>query len=75
MEALATELDDTHPLGLLVRFAAQTGLRAAEIAGLHIRDMNLAAGHVEVRQTLKRIAGTGPTAPRSRSAPPATCPC
>lgn len=51
VEALATEM--TAPLDTLVRSAAYTGLRAAEIAGLRVRDLNLAAGHVEVRQTMK----------------------
>lgn len=39
------------------RMAAYTGLRAAEIAGLRVRDVNLAAGHIEVRQTLRRVNG------------------
>lgn len=52
---LAQELDDTY--GLLVRFAAYTGLRAAEITGLRVRDVNLRAGHVEVRQTHQRLDG------------------
>lgn len=61
VEALAQELDSRHgasdPYGLLVRFAAYTGLRAAEITGLRVRDVNLRAGHVEVRQTLQRLDG------------------
>ena len=58
VEALAAHLDTVAaPYGLLVRFAAYTGLRAAEITGLRVRDLNLKAGHVEVRQTLQRIDG------------------
>lgn len=57
VEAVAAELDAVHPYGTVVRFAAQTGLRSAEISGLRIRDVNLAAGHVEVRQTVKRLNG------------------
>jgi len=58
VEALATHLNATAPpYGLLVRFAAYTGLRAAELTGLRVRDVNLKAGHVEVRQTLQRIDG------------------
>jgi integrase len=57
VEALAAGLENEPPLGTLVRFAAYTGLRAAEMSGLRVRDVNLAAGHIEVRQTLKRIAG------------------
>ena len=53
VEALAGEL--SAPLNTLVRFAAYTGLRAAEIAGLRVRDLNFTAGHVEVRQTIKRV--------------------
>ncbi|WP_062072132.1 tyrosine-type recombinase/integrase [Demequina sediminicola] len=56
VEAVSAYLDATaEPYGLLVRFAAYTGLRAAELTGLRIRDLNLKAGHVEVRQTLQRI--------------------
>jgi integrase len=57
VEQIAAELDAWHPYGLLVRFAAQTGLRAAELAGLRVRDLNLGAGHVEVRQTIRRVNG------------------
>jgi len=41
----------------MIRFAAHTGLRSAEIAGLRVRDINLNAGHVEVRQTVRKVAG------------------
>jgi integrase len=58
VETLAAYLDAVaQPYGLLLRFAAYTGLRAAEITGLRVRDLNLRAGHVEVRQTLQRIDG------------------
>lgn len=60
VETVAAEVDRRAPgssYGLLIRFAANTGLRAAEVAGLRIRNVNLTAGHVEVRQTLKKIAG------------------
>ncbi|MBD8583456.1 tyrosine-type recombinase/integrase [Frigoribacterium sp. CFBP 8766] len=57
VESLADLLDFQRPYGLLVRFAAYTGLRAGELTGLRIRDLNLKAGHVEVRQTLQHIAG------------------
>lgn len=57
VETLAKQLDTFAPYGLLVRFGAYTGLRAAEITGLRIRDVNLRAGHVEVRQTLQRMDG------------------
>jgi integrase len=57
VEAVAGHLDAQEPYGLLVRFAAYTGLRAAELAGLRMRDVDLKNGHVNVRQTLQRIQG------------------
>jgi len=57
VETLAGQLDMQAPYGLLVRFTAYTGLRTAALTGLRIRDLNLKAGHVEVRQTLQHIAG------------------
>ena len=74
VEALAAELDKQEPYGLLVRFTAYTGLRAAELTGLRIRDLNLKAGHVEVRQTLQHIkgewvAGTPKSARSTRNVP------
>lgn len=58
MEVLAARLDEiAAPYGLLVRFAAYTRLRAAEVTGLRVRDVDLRAGHVEVRQTLQHVAG------------------
>jgi integrase len=57
VEALAAQLDAAEPYDLLVRFAAYTGLRAAELAGLRVRDLDLVAGHVSVRQTVQRIKG------------------
>jgi integrase len=57
VERVAAELDAWHPYGLLVRFAAYTGLRAAEITGLRIKDLDLAGGRVLVRQTIRRVNG------------------
>jgi integrase len=57
VESLASELDEHAPYGLLVRFAAYTGLRAGELAGLRVRDVNMLRGHIEVRQTLLRTKG------------------
>jgi integrase len=57
VETLAAELDATDPYGLLIRFVAYTGLRAAEVTGLRVGDLNLKAGHVEVRQTMQRLSG------------------
>lgn len=57
VERLATELDAQYPYGTMVRFLAYTGLRVGEVTGLRVRDINLVAGHVEVRQTVQRIKG------------------
>ncbi len=55
--ALARKLDAFAPYGLIVRFAAYTGLREGELAALRIRDVNLLHGRVEVRRTLHRVKG------------------
>lgn len=55
--AVAAELDAHAPYGLIVRFAAYTGLRAGELAALRIRDINFLRRHVEVRRTLQRVKG------------------
>lgn len=57
LNALLVELGEHKPFDTLVMFAALTGLRASEIAGLRVRDVNLAVGEIEVRQTYKRIDG------------------
>jgi len=57
VESLASDLDSFAPYGLLVRFAAYTGLRAGELAALRIRDINFLRRHVEVRRTVQRTKG------------------
>jgi integrase len=57
VEQIGDALEPIEPLGTVIRFAAYTGLRAAELQGLRIRDVNLTAGHVEVRQTYRPING------------------
>lgn len=57
VETIAAELDSWQPYGLLIQFAAYTGLRAGEIAGLRIKDLDLAGGRVLVRQTIRRVNG------------------
>ncbi|MCU1524242.1 MAG: hypothetical protein JWO18_1136 [Microbacteriaceae bacterium] len=57
VEAIAARLNKQQPYGLMVRFAAYTGLRAGELAGIRIRDVDLALGHVTVRQTMQRVQG------------------
>ncbi len=49
--------------GLLVRFAAFTGLRAAEIAGLKIKALELDKGVVRVTETLSEVGGYLHTVP------------
>lgn len=57
VEATAAQLALFQPYDVLVRFMAYTGLRAGEVAGLRVRDIDLAAGHVSVRQTAQHIKG------------------
>lgn len=57
VEALGAQLSTAAPYDLLVRFAAYTGLRAGELAGLRVQDVNLGRGHVQVRQTMQHVAG------------------
>ena len=55
--AVARKLDAFAPHGLIVRFAAYTGLREGELAALRNRDVNLLHRPVEVRRTLHRVKG------------------
>lgn len=62
VESLAAAADrraPSTPAGLIVRFAAITGLRAGEIAGLNVGDVTMVGpnGTVAVRRTRKRTAG------------------
>lgn len=59
IDAVAQQLTNTPPYGLLVRFAAHTGLRLGELAGLRVGDVQLAGRHVLVRQTVQRLKGQG----------------
>jgi integrase len=64
---------DRPEYGLLVRFAAYTGLRAGEIAGLTVRRIDFARGSVEVCETLTEVNGHlqhGPTKNYQRRAVP-----
>lgn len=55
--ALAISVDDQWPYGLIIRVAGLTGLRRGELGALRIRDVDCAAGHVEVRRTAQRRPG------------------
>lgn len=46
VERLTTVLDEHPPYGLLVRFMAYSGLRAAEVAGLDVADLKLGRVYV-----------------------------
>jgi integrase len=68
VEAIAVQLDGHHPYGLLVRFAAATGLRAGEMVGLRVRDVNLLKREIRVEQTIIRVSGeTVVGAPKSKN--------
>ncbi|MFM9605591.1 tyrosine-type recombinase/integrase [Streptomyces turgidiscabies] len=60
VEALASRFDEVAPVyGLVIRFAAWTGLRAGELAALRVGDLDLDAGVVLVRRTVRRKKGGG----------------
>ena len=71
--ALPTGRHHFPEYGLLVRFAAITGLRAAEIAGLKKRAVDLDNGVVHVTETLSEVGGHLHTVPpktyQARSVP------
>lgn len=55
---VAAHLDEhAWPYGLLVTFAAYTGLRAGELAGLNIGDVDPLRALVHVRRTRRRFKG------------------
>lgn len=56
--ALADEADWSDPVyGLVIRFAAYTGLRAGEIAGLNVADVDLLRREVRVERTRRKVRG------------------
>ncbi len=55
--ALAEHLDATEPYGLMIRFMAYTGLRAGEVSGLHIGDLDLLRRRLYVRRSRIKIKG------------------
>lgn len=58
--AIVERLEEREPVyGLVVRFAAYTGLRPGELEALRIRDVNFLRRHVEVRRQSQYIAGQG----------------
>jgi integrase len=62
VEDLAAAIDPRY--GLLVRFAAYTGLRAGELVALRVRHLNLLRGRFEVGESATEVDGRlvwGPT--------------
>ena len=57
IEDVALRLDTAHPYGLLVRFTAWTGMRAGEVAGLNVSDLDLLRSKVTVRRTRRKVHG------------------
>ncbi|HEX5018930.1 MAG TPA: tyrosine-type recombinase/integrase, partial [Actinomycetes bacterium] len=55
VETVSVHLDAQPPYGLLTRFAAYTGLRAGEIAGLNVADVDLLRREVTVRRTRYKV--------------------
>ncbi|HYY78707.1 MAG TPA: tyrosine-type recombinase/integrase [Actinomycetes bacterium] len=55
VEDLAVAIDPRY--GLLVRFAAYTGLRAGELVALRVRHLNLLRGRCEVAESATEIDG------------------
>lgn len=56
--ARPTGRDHFPEYAALIRFAAYSGLRAGEIAGLRVRRLDLLKGKVEVAETLTDVDGT-----------------
>jgi integrase len=56
--ALAGYLGEHHaPTGLLVRFTAYTGLRAGEVAGVNIGDLDLLRREMHVKRSRTKVKG------------------
>lgn len=65
VQELAALLSPSY--GLVVRFAAWSGLRAGEIAGLRVRRVNVMRSEVQVVETVARLTGgSAPDTPKSR---------
>ncbi len=60
VQRLARAADALYPeqrYGVLIEFAAWTGLRSGEIAGLRMRNLDLLRGVVRVRESLSEVGG------------------
>lgn len=66
VEALALHLSEHAPDDLFVRLAAYTGLRAGEMLGLQVRDINLLRHILDVRRTYQHTRdGWAESSPKS----------
>jgi integrase-like protein len=72
VEDLAAVIDPRY--GLLVRFAAYTGLRAGELVALRVRHLNLLRGRCEVGESATEVDGRLVWG-RPRPTPAASCIC
>jgi len=57
VEALVAKLSGAYPHDLFVELAAYTGLRAGEMLGLQVRDVNLLRRTLRVERTLQWVNG------------------
>jgi integrase len=57
VNVLAAEIDD--PYGIVVLFAAYTGLRFGEIAALRIKHLDLIRGRITVAESVSEVVGHG----------------
>ncbi|TQM44106.1 tyrosine-type recombinase/integrase [Pseudonocardia cypriaca] len=66
--AVAAHIEKTYPVyGLAVLFLAATGLRAAELAGLEVADLDLTKRTIRVTRTKRKVRGGWETGtPKSR---------
>ncbi|WP_116239107.1 hypothetical protein [Microbacterium sp. AG157] len=58
VEYAAAELANFKPCDVMVRLTGYTGLRAGEVLGLLVRDVDLAEGHVSMRETVQWTSAT-----------------
>lgn len=54
-QALLIQTSYYHAYGIVIRLALTTGMRVGEISGLRWNDVNLMAGYITVRSSLRRL--------------------
>lgn len=74
IDLLADHLDHTPPYGLIVRLVGYTGLRAGEMEGLQVGDIDLVHAMLHVERSISHVHGerlvTSPKSNRSTRAVP-----